>query len=155
MPRSLDHMSSQPPASPAALLRTAAYHNDLTAVEKLIDEGVDLNVWDKWGRTALSLAAGQGNFEVVELLLRRGAWVNPHEDYDTYQTPLYAAAESGHLDIVNLLISEGANPHLHVGVSQRTPAEYADANGHVNVANFLRKIMEANPPRSEGAERDR
>lgn len=149
MLRFLDQMSAQDTTSPAALLRTAAYHGDLPTLRRLIDEGVDLNVWDKWGRTALSLAAGQGHFTVVELLLQRGAWVNPHEDYDTYQTPLYAAAENGHLDIVKLLLSEGANPQLHVGVSQRTPSEYADTNGHVEVANFLRNIMEARPPRSD------
>jgi len=144
-------MSSQDTASPAALLRTAAYYGDLTTIRKLIDEGVDLNVWDKWGRTALSLAAGQGHLVVVELLLQKGAWVNPHEDYDTYETPLYAAAENGHLEVARFLVSQGANPHWHVGVSQRTPSEYADANGHVDVANFLRNIMDrGESPRPSG-----
>jgi len=137
----MDAMSMDMNASPASVLRTAAYHGDLPTVRKLIEEGVDLNVWDKWGRTALSLAASRGHLEVVEVLLGGGAWVNPHEDYDTFETPLFAAADNGHLLIVQLLISHGANPNLHVGVTQRTPDQYADTNGHTEVTKYLRSVM--------------
>lgn len=90
----------------------------------------------------MSTAAAQGHIKIIELLLMNGAWVNPHEDYDTYETPLCAAAENGHIAAVKLLILAGADPYLHVGVSQRTPSEYADANGHSDVARYLRDIMD-------------
>jgi ankyrin repeat protein len=134
-------MSTDTKNSPAAALRGAAYNGDEPTVRRLTKEGVDVNVSDRWGRTALSLAAGKGHHEVVQILLGAGAWIDPHEDYDTYETPLLAAAENGHLDIVKALIAAGANPGLHVGVSQATPEFYARTNGHADVSNYLRSLQ--------------
>jgi ankyrin repeat protein len=103
-------------------------------------EGVDLNVADQWGRTALSFAAGAGHQDIVQLLIEGGAWVDPHEDYDTYETPLVAAAENGHLTIVQTLIRAGADPRIHAGVTQATAEFYARQNGHVEVSSFLRSL---------------
>jgi ankyrin repeat protein len=124
-------------ASPATALRSAAYAGESESVGRLILEGVDVNVADKFGRTALSLAAGGGHSRVVNQLIAAGAWADPHEDYDTYETPLMAAAASGHFEIVRALVDAGADPKLHNGIAQRTAEAYARENGHLGIADFL------------------
>jgi hypothetical protein len=52
---------------------TAAYTGDLAAVQACLEQGVDVNARDQWGRTALYLAAEKGHKEIVELLLEHGA----------------------------------------------------------------------------------
>ena len=126
--------------TPGSYLRNIAYNGSVPEAQRLLLEGVDPNVRDEWGRTALSLAAGQGHVEMVRVLLAGGAWVDPHEDYDTYETPLMVAAENGHLEIVKLLVEAGANPFYHVGVAQRTAESYARSNGHSDIVAYLASL---------------
>jgi hypothetical protein len=50
----------------------AAYDNDIDAVRELVSKGVDVNVSDYDGRTALHIAACENNIELIEYLLRAG-----------------------------------------------------------------------------------
>uniref|UniRef100_A0A1X7T743 Uncharacterized protein n=1 Tax=Amphimedon queenslandica TaxID=400682 RepID=A0A1X7T743_AMPQE len=50
-----------------------------------------------YGDTALIVAAREGNCDVVELLLKKGA--NPSHSNYSGNTALIAAAERGHYDI--------------------------------------------------------
>lgn len=125
---------------PGCHLRNLAYKGTAPEAKRLLLEGVDPNVQDERGRTALSLAAGQGHIEMVRVLLAGGAWVDPHEDYDTYETPLMAAAKNGHLEIVKLLVEAGANPFYHVGVAQRTAESYARSNRHSQIVEYLANL---------------
>jgi ankyrin repeat protein len=129
--------SKEEPNTPATALRNASYHGDIVEVRRLLLEGVDPNVADEYGRTALSLAAGKGHIAVVDALVARDAWVDPHEDYDTYETPLMAAAANGYLEVVKKLVGAGANPSFHVGVAQRTAESYARTNGHADIVEYL------------------
>ncbi|BET65459.1 hypothetical protein ASA1KI_03770 [Opitutales bacterium ASA1] len=106
-------------------------------MKALLLEGVDPNIADEHGRTALSHASGQGHAAVVDALLAAGAWPDPHEDYDVYETPLMAAATHGHFAIVRKLVEAGANPFFHVGVSQRTAESYARLHDHMAIADYL------------------
>jgi len=91
----------------------------------LIAEGVDVNVWDPYGRNALTLAAQAGHLKIVELLLRAGAWVDPFEDYDRFMTPLMYAARAGHGEVVECLLAHGADPTLHGGAGGMTAEHFA------------------------------
>jgi ankyrin repeat protein len=112
--------------TPASSLWQAARKGDRDAIGRLVVEGVDVNVWDEYGRSALTFAASTGQLEVAKDLLRAGAWVDPHEDYDTYMTPLAEAAQRGDREMVSLFLEHGADPTMHVGVAQMTAARYAD-----------------------------
>lgn len=126
--------------TPATALRNASFAGNAALVEKLLRAGADPNVADVHGRTALSHAARHGHGTIVDALLAAGAWADPHEDYDVYETPLMGAAEGGHLEIVKKLVQAGANPSFHVGVSQRTAESYARVHGFVEIAKYLSSV---------------
>jgi ankyrin repeat protein len=128
--------------TPVSALWSAAHGGDRPTISRLIVEGVDVNIWDKWGRTALLFAASTGNLEIAQDLLRAGAWVDAHEDYDVYDSPLMRAAIRGDRDMVAFLLSAGADPTRHVGVSQQTAANYARLD-HPEIAALLEAAEDA------------
>ena len=75
-------------------------------VRSIIDKGVDLNMMDNWGYTALSLAAQEGHIEIVKLLIAKGADLSLTGKENL--TPLEWATGRGHTEIVKLLKEAGA-----------------------------------------------
>lgn len=56
-----------------------ANEGDLDGITELLDSGTDVNFKDIDDRTPLHVAACQGKSDVVELLLKRGAQVDPKD----------------------------------------------------------------------------
>jgi ankyrin repeat protein len=111
--------------TPASSLWIAAHIGDAAAVRRLLDDGVDVNVWDKYGRTALTLAINAGHVELARLLVESGAWVDPFEDDSVYMTPLMCAANRGDVSLVEYLLDHGADPLKRGGPSFVTAEYYA------------------------------
>ena len=57
-------------------MRYAAQNSDIAEVNRLLDDGVDVNSFDDDGNTALHLATLNGNIEIVKALLLSGANLN-------------------------------------------------------------------------------
>jgi hypothetical protein len=70
---------------------------------------------------------------------------NPHDDYDMYDSPLMHASSNGDAGMVTFLLGVGADPALHVGISQRTAEGYARSS-HPDIAALLRKAEDGNVP---------
>jgi predicted negative regulator of RcsB-dependent stress response len=51
----------------------AVLEGDVHRAERLLDAGVDINAKDKYGRTAIQIATGQGWNQMVKLLQARSA----------------------------------------------------------------------------------
>jgi ankyrin repeat protein len=78
-------------------------------VDLFIREGIDVNVRDKGGYTALLIASEQGDPAMARLLIDKGADVNA-KDKDGY-TPLMYVAYSGNSEIAKMLIKNRAEIH--------------------------------------------
>ena len=85
---------ADPPAPSVAALLTAAKQGDDAKIQTLLEQGVDVNAYEKGvGYTALMLAAEMNHFPTVKLLSDRGAFVdspNPYTGSDA--TPLMLAS---------------------------------------------------------------
>lgn len=109
--------------SPEVALLEATGRNDIAEVERLLNEGVDPNVHNEDGLTALHQCAIDDNQEIMRLLLNHGANVNA-EDTEQW-TPLHAAACCAHLNVVRILIQHGANL-LAVNAEGNMPYDICD-----------------------------
>ena len=57
-------------------LISASYKGHTEIVSLLLDRGVDVNMMNNYGDTAIVLASSEGHTEIVSLLLDRGADIN-------------------------------------------------------------------------------
>ncbi|KAH7165344.1 ankyrin repeat-containing domain protein [Dactylonectria macrodidyma] len=93
-----------------------------------------VNVPDKKGMTALSLAAQQGLSNTVNLLLERGA--DPRATDVSNRSPLHYAAESGVPQTVQLLLNHGADVRT-TDVRNRTALHEAAKQGTSGTVELL------------------
>jgi len=85
-----------------------ASEGDVQAVGNFLLGGMDPNVTDEKGNTALIAAAKEGHQEIVQLLLEKGADIEGR-DSKFGGTPLIWAAIRGQTDTVKLLLEKGAD----------------------------------------------
>ena len=84
----------------------------------------------------LSLACSGGRYEVVEILLSRGA-NKEHRNVSDY-TPLSLAASGGYTNIIKLLLAHGAEINSRTGSKLGiSPLMLAAMNGHTAAVKLL------------------
>ena len=121
-------------------LQAAIVGGDISKVEKLIGEGVSVNMPGKEGKTPLRWAVDAGHEEIVELLIRNGANVNTPDDYGN--TPLHItgtkpqADTAKYLDIAGILIANGADVNAKAR-SNRTPLHFCAKYGNKDIVELL------------------
>eukprot|EP00741_Cyanophora_paradoxa_P011412 tig00020556_g11023.t1 len=93
--------------APLMELMYAAFEGDLDNVKTVIESGViDINLGDYDHRTALHVAASEGELEIVRYLISKGADFNAKDRW--LNTPLQDAIRHQHDQVVDLLASHGA-----------------------------------------------
>ena len=80
------------------------------------------------GKTSLHVASRHGPFDVVKLLLERGA--QPNAQNDEGRTPLHIASQEGAVDVVQCLLAAGANVNVR-DHSDKTPRDVTSNNSKV------------------------
>ncbi|HUP25720.1 MAG TPA: PQQ-binding-like beta-propeller repeat protein [Thermoanaerobaculia bacterium] len=96
-------------ATPDEDLLAAAAAADLASVRRALERGADSDAENRYGRTALSLAAGGGHLEVVRLLLERGADPNRRDwFYDSSPVGWALQREDPSFEVVEALVRAGA-----------------------------------------------
>ena len=112
----------------------AAEEGDVEEIERHIESGVDVNAYSPSKGTPLSVAAYNGNTDVVTSLLSRCAEVNGC--YNGYrETALHSAAERGHETVVLSLLEHGAD--VNAQVSGMSAVYIASLKGHWTIVRIL------------------
>ncbi|XP_055087022.1 kinase D-interacting substrate of 220 kDa B isoform X1 [Periophthalmus magnuspinnatus] len=107
---------------------------NLPAIKAHLDKFRDVDSRSDNGQTPLMVAAEQGNLEIVQELIRRGANVNL-DDIDSW-TSLICAAKEGHIEVVQELLENGANLE-HRDMGGWTALMWAAYKGRTEVARLL------------------
>ncbi len=109
---------------PADALLEAARAGDRAKVVALLDAGVSVNTANRYGVSALGFAAERGHFDIVRLLVERGADVNIVDSFYGSR-PVEFALRGGHLNIAVYLLehkAQGAVSVLNTAIRRRDAA---------------------------------
>jgi ankyrin repeat protein len=117
-----------------AQLLQAIAANDADKVREMLVRGENPNTVDLDGRTALILAAGQGNSAIVQMLIDQKARVAAADKNGG--TALHWAAERGHAEVVRLLLAAKAGVDAE-NKRGATPLMLGAASGSPEVVNLL------------------
>ena len=74
-------------------------------IDDLVTAGVDINMLDRGGWSALMKAASLGRISATQALLRHGATINA-STHDT-RPPMRLAIIGGHLGVIDCLVTAG------------------------------------------------
>ena len=115
-------------------LSQAAFANRMEAVKEHLGNGIDPDEDDDSGCTALHEAAKQGYWDIVRLLLEKGASVAKIDGNS--MTPLHYAAKNGHISVAALLLECNAP----INATNRTgnhPLDLAVIRGDLYMTQLL------------------
>ena len=82
----------------------------------------------------MHLAALNNNYQCLQLLLSKGAFIESLTDEDC--TPLHLAAKKGNLECLEMLLLNDAHIYA-LDFRSWTALHYASYNGHKKIVNFL------------------
>lgn len=123
-----------------SLWLNAAKSGDVEGAQALLDLGVDINARDRYGQTALMLAAHHGHGAWVEMLIERKADLNATAKYRL--SALMLAVIGGHAEIARMLVRAGADRGLQgsgaPGFADKTAYDLAVARGMRELYDELR-----------------
>ncbi|XP_064271785.1 ankyrin repeat and EF-hand domain-containing protein 1 isoform X3 [Passer domesticus] len=107
---------------------------DFVSLQKAFDQGVPVDIKDKYYKTPLMVACASGNIVLVEFLLEKGADVNAADNF--LWTPLHHACYNGHLDIAEALVKAGAAVNAPA-IGEATPLMRAIEACRLDMVYFL------------------
>ena len=118
---------------------SAATSGDVLALETLLNAGADIDAKDRYGQTALMLAAHRGHLVAAEALLRRGANADVTAKFGL--SALMLAIVAGHGEVAQALVRAGADRTLRgtgaPGFAGKTACDLAQAQGMTALAEEL------------------
>ncbi len=113
--------------------------NDLSGMEKAIQQGEDINAKNSKGYTALMLAVLNNRLEAMKILLKNGADTEVYIDKFNRTTALHIAASKGYTKAFFTLLDHGANINSKDNMG-KTPFYFAVKNNKINI---VKKICES------------
>jgi len=116
-------------------LHRAVYNNDVSAVDKLIKSGADVNARNEYGSTPMLEAVSNGNVTILERLLKAGAEVN--SSGPDGMTPLMIVARGTNTKAAKLLLDNGANVNAVEQQRKQTALMWASAQSQGPMVRLL------------------
>lgn len=101
-----------------------------TLVRWLVEQGLDVNIENYYGRTPIYEQATIGS-DTVKLLFELGADIEKSDIYGN--RPLHSAARYFHIDTVRFLVKNGANIHAENDMNQTPLASSLAVCSNVNI----------------------
>jgi ankyrin repeat protein len=120
----------------------AIKHGDVNTVLDLIEQGRDVNARDRYGQTALMLAAHGGYRKTVEALIAHRADLNVTAKFGL--SALMLALVAGHADVAHLLAKSGADLSLRAtgeGFAGKTAYDMAIERGMLELSEELKPTL--------------
>lgn len=118
----------------------AIKRDDLRIVLELLGRGTNVDARNRYGQTALMLAAHAGHREIVEALVAHGANLNITAKFGL--SALMLAIVAGHEDVARLLVRAGADLSLRgtgaPGFADKTACDLAMEAGMLDLSEELR-----------------
>jgi ankyrin repeat protein len=130
--------TAQSEESPSASLLKAIYARDFSTMDKLLAEGVDINVPIRNDLTPLAEAAFAGDLEVVDYLLRKGANVEGTKKLPN--SPIYFAIFNGNTAVVRRFLDLGIPSNYTWPAGEGTGGTLLTAavdSGHLEIVELL------------------
>lgn len=115
--------------------RVAAHDGDTERVQALLKQGIQCDVSDQEGHTALMFAAFNGHSEIVLSLLEAGAEIDLR-DYMNRTALLYGST-GPFPETVKILLDHGADPNKVDSDEHFSPLMHAAAEGQLEVVKVL------------------
>jgi len=124
------------PYKGATPMHIAAIEGRFDIMQKLKDQGIDINIKDEQLMTPMHLSArDNGHIEVMKWLKNQSADINVKNING--DTPLMLAAWDGNLEAVKFLAEQGADVNAKDDYGN-TPMQLAINSGHTKVAEWLK-----------------
>ncbi|KAK2753351.1 hypothetical protein FQN55_003480 [Onygenales sp. PD_40] len=134
----------------ASLLMNGTRRSFMELVKFPLGKRPKIDLGDKDDYTPLAIAAERGHYDVVKLLIEKGANIECVER-ERNRTPLHMALSCNREDVVKLLIEKGANIE-HVDISGYPPLAGAVGIGQEDVVKLLlEKGVDVEPQTSSGS----
>ncbi len=126
-------------------LNEAIYRGDVEAVQAYLDKNPRaIETADDDHFYLIHHAAREGQKEILQLLLERGASIKAKTENLRALKPLHLAVQSGNIQLVKFLLEKGAAINAMTGYDlddepwqKCTPLIYAIMGGHTDIARFL------------------
>jgi len=112
--------------------------DNVAAIRDQLISGVDVDLEDKRGRSALYWASLYGNIDAVSYLLAEGASITLGASWKAGTQPIHVAARHGNIDVLRILIQHGADVNA-VNRLGMTPLHAAAWNQQAEAVSFLIK----------------
>ncbi|MDH4324794.1 MAG: ankyrin repeat domain-containing protein [Betaproteobacteria bacterium] len=123
----------------------AAISGDVLALESLLQGGADVDARDRYGQSALMLAAHHGHLVAVEALLRHGANLDVTAKFGL--SALMLAIVAGHEAVASALVRAGADLELRgsgaPGFLNKTAYELAEERRMTSLCADITKAKES------------
>jgi len=116
-------------------IHEAVQKGDVEKVQTLLRQNPALvDTRDEFDRTPLHWAVRGVHFELMQLLIEKGADINAKDN--AWITPLHSVASRGHKQAAELLIAKGADLTAE-DTTGNTPLSYSVSGGHKEVVKLL------------------